>query len=76
MPKMPVISAEDLINFLIRFGFEIKSQKGSHIKLVKLSASGKQTVIIPNHRIIKKGTLRNILRYLEFSTEDFIKLYR
>ena len=33
---MPIISAKELIKFFISFGFEIKSQKGSHIKLGKV----------------------------------------
>ena len=34
------------------------SQSGSHIKM----KSGSKTVIVPNHRPIKLGTMRDVLR--------------
>jgi len=32
-PKLPVISGEDLIRVLRKFGYEIARQKGSHVRL-------------------------------------------
>ncbi len=32
-PKLPVISGEDLIRVLQKFGYEIARQKGSHVRL-------------------------------------------
>jgi predicted RNA binding protein YcfA (HicA-like mRNA interferase family) len=41
----------------------VVGQKGSHIKLRKtLEGQAKQTIIIPQHKVIKKGTLAGILR--------------
>jgi len=58
MPKLPSISGEKLVKLLIKDGFIFVSQKGSHIKLRK----DKITVIVPNHKEIRKGTLNNILK--------------
>jgi len=76
MPKLPQVSAKNLIKALRKIGFEKVSQKGSHIKLQKVTSSGKtQTVIVPNHKVIKKGTLRNgILKPLNLSVNDLKKL--
>lgn len=46
-----------------RFGFEILSQRGSHIKLRRLGPGGqKETLTIPSHSELDTGTCRAILR--------------
>lgn len=75
MPKLPQVSGKETIKALQKVGFTITSQEGSHIKLTRILRSGKQTVIVPNHKLLKKGTLRNgILRAINLSIEDFINL--
>ena len=76
MPKLPQVSARDLIKALKKIGFEKASQRGSHIKLQRKIADGKtQIIIVPNHKVIKKGTLRNgILKLLNLSVKDLEKL--
>lgn len=52
-----------MIAILHRFGFQIESQRGSHIKLRRLAPNGqKQTLTIPNHSELDTGTCRAILR--------------
>jgi len=73
MPKIPVISSKQAIKAFTKLGFSVVSQKGSHIKMK--NEKGK-TVIIPNHKQIKKGTLKKgILNPLNISVENFIKLF-
>ncbi len=74
MPKLPIISAKKLVKSLIHLGFEIKSQKGSHIKMI--NKINNQTLIIPNHNFIKKGTLKNIMRYLNLNNENLIDILK
>jgi len=63
MPKLKTLSGSEVIKILRSFAFEIQSQKGSHIKLSRLIATGeKQILIIPNHSEIDKGTLKAIYR--------------
>lgn len=77
MSKLPQVSARELIKVLEKIGFQVVSQKGSHIKLSRTIASQPQTVIVPNHKIIKKGTLRNgILKPINLSVEEFIRLLK
>ncbi|MFA6171072.1 MAG: type II toxin-antitoxin system HicA family toxin [Patescibacteria group bacterium] len=47
-----------MVKTLIKEGFELASQKGSHIKLKK----NKIIVIVPNHKELRKGTLGNIIK--------------
>lgn len=63
MPKLKILSGSEVVKILGKFGFNIQSQRGSHLKLVRLTESGeKQTLIIPNHPEIDKGTLKAIYR--------------
>jgi predicted RNA binding protein YcfA (HicA-like mRNA interferase family) len=80
MPKLKILSGSEVVKILHSFGFEIQSQKGSHLKLVRLTNAGeKQTLIIPNHPEIDKGTLKAIyrqsLKYIS-ETELFPHFYR
>lgn len=59
---MPSIyRAKDLIKALKKLDFEIISQKGSHVKLRGIVNGKIQTVIIPNHKEIARGTFSSIL---------------
>jgi len=71
MPKLPQISANELIKAFQKMGFDMVSQKGSHIKM---KDSRGRTAIIPNHKQIKPGTLKKgILSPLDISVEELIK---
>lgn len=71
MPKLPQVSAAELVSAFQKMGFEKVGQKGSHIKM--RDARGR-TAIIPNHKNIKPGTLKKgILNPLEISVEELIK---
>ena len=77
MPKLPQVSGKDTIKALRKIGFITIHQRGSHVKLSRLIDKQKQTIIVPLHKIIKAGTLRNgILKPINLPTEDFIKLLK
>ncbi len=75
MAKIPRVSAKDLIKVLNKRGFVFVSQKGSHIKLRKLTPI-RQTIIVPNHRIIRPGTLNNILKKVGITNQELIDLLK
>jgi predicted RNA binding protein YcfA (HicA-like mRNA interferase family) len=62
MPRLRRLSGKDVIQILRSFGFEVYSQKGSHIKLRRISAGGKETLTVPNHSELDTGTCRAIAR--------------
>ena len=77
MSKLPQVSGKDTIKALQKIGFVIVSQKGSHVKLARKTSDQNQTVIIPMHKILKKGTLRNgILKPINVTIDQFVKLLR
>ena len=60
--KLRRLSGSDVIAVFKTFGFEINSQRGSHVKLRRLTPEGKQTITIPNHSELDIGTLKAIIR--------------
>lgn len=75
MPKLPQISGRELVKVLLKDRWYKVSQKGSHIKLKKnLKPVGSATIIIPQHKVLKKGTLSGILKYSGLSLEKLRSL--
>ncbi|MEK7665170.1 MAG: type II toxin-antitoxin system HicA family toxin [Patescibacteria group bacterium] len=62
MPKLKVLSGNEIIKILSIFGFSIEAQKGSHVKLSRFVNSKKEVLTVPLHQEIDKGTLRAIIR--------------
>jgi len=60
MPKLKALDSKEIIKILESFGFEIHSQKGSHVKLTRRTVLQKQVLTIPNHKELKKGTVKAI----------------
>ncbi|MDO8740984.1 MAG: type II toxin-antitoxin system HicA family toxin [Candidatus Woesearchaeota archaeon] len=69
--KLPLLSAQELIRFLKKKGFEEIRQHGSH-KYFKHS-DGRAT-IVPVHsgKDIGRGLLKKILNEIDVSREDFL----
>lgn len=62
-PKLRTLSGSEIVKILESFGFVIEGQKGSHIKLIRHSDMGvKEVLLVPNHKLIAKGTLSAIIR--------------
>jgi len=68
MSKLKILSAKEIIKIFESFGFIVVGQKGSHIKMERKLKSSTQTLTIPNHKEIDRGTLgaiyRQTLRYI------------
>jgi len=54
-----VLSGADVADILIGFGFVVVAGS-KHIKLRRTRANGNETLVVPNHSPIAKGTLRVI----------------
>jgi predicted RNA binding protein YcfA (HicA-like mRNA interferase family) len=60
MPKLKTLDSKEIIKILESFGFEISSQRGSHIKMVRQTSIQRQILTLPNHKNIDKGTVKAI----------------
>jgi predicted RNA binding protein YcfA (HicA-like mRNA interferase family) len=61
MPRLPQISGRELIRLLESLGYETLRQRGSHVRLRRISAAGEHNVTVPDHKVVAKGTLNDIL---------------
>jgi predicted RNA binding protein YcfA (HicA-like mRNA interferase family) len=75
MAKLPIIKPKQLVYVLEKIGCIEKRQTGSH----KIFYYPQKRIIIPipiHNRDIKKGLLRSIIKDLDLSVEEFIKLMK
>lgn len=71
MPRLPVLSAKELIKIFEKAGYFSVRQKGSHIRMQHIN---KDPFTIPNHKTIGRGLLKKILRDSKISVEEFNNL--
>jgi len=72
MPRLPVISGRQAVAAFRRAGFEVKRQRGSHIILAK--AGFPETLSVPDHKELKPGTLRALIRKAGLTIDQFEQL--
>jgi predicted RNA binding protein YcfA (HicA-like mRNA interferase family) len=72
--KLPVISGKDAIRALERAGFVAVRQKGSHIRLKKVTSETVIKITIPLHDTLDRGTLKSIIRSAGLTVEAFVEL--
>jgi len=76
MFKFPVDAPiRKVIKALENLGFQLV-REGSHIAMVRENLDGTRTpMTIPNHRRIKRSTLRTILTQTGISREEFLEAF-
>ena len=77
MSKFPVDAPiREVVKALERLGFELV-REGSHIAMVRENPDGSRAPLtMPNHRTIKRSTLRTILTQSGISREEFLQAYK
>jgi predicted RNA binding protein YcfA (HicA-like mRNA interferase family) len=71
--KLPTdISGQDLVKVLLRVGFVVNRQRGSHIVLRRADPYAR--VVVPDHKRIRPGTLRQILTEAGLTVERLLEL--
>jgi predicted RNA binding protein YcfA (HicA-like mRNA interferase family) len=62
LAKLRVFSCQEICAILERHGFTLVRQRGSHIIMQRVTDAGTTTVPVPDHKEVKIGTLRSIIR--------------
>jgi len=70
--SLPVISGHQCIKALAKIGFYELRQKGSHVIL--RCDEPRTTVVVPDHKQLKKGLLRKIIRDAGLTVDEFNEL--
>ena len=73
MTSLPALTGNEIIKALVKAGFQIVHQKGSHVKLAHPDG---RTTVIPVHKgeSIGEGLMSKILRDVDLSEEEFASL--
>ncbi len=74
MSKLPLLTARELIKILLKNGFELKRQRGSHAFFEHTDG---RTTVIPIHagEQIDRGLLNKIIKQdLKLNVDQFLKL--
>jgi len=74
MSKLPVISGRKCVRALERAGFYLKRQTGSHLVLRRDEPFAQ--VVVPDHKVLDRGTLRAIIRQADLSVDELVSLMR
>ena len=62
-PKLKRLSGREVVTILRRLGFSVAKQRGSHVKMVRISSHGAREVLtVPAHDELDPGTLQAIFR--------------
>lgn len=72
--KLPILKTYEVLRIFLKFGFQPKRKKGSHLILTK----NNKRVVIPIHegRDVPKGTLLNIIKQSGLTKKEFLKLLK
>ena len=71
--KLPTdLSGQELVKVLLRVGFVVNRQRGSHIILRPGNPYAR--VIVPDHKRVRLGTLRQILNEAGLTVEELLRL--
>ena len=73
MGKLGVWSGEEVCRLLAQHGFVEVRRRGSHIAMQKRLPDTTITVPVPNHKDLRLGTLRSIIRQSELPRAIFEK---
>jgi predicted RNA binding protein YcfA (HicA-like mRNA interferase family) len=71
-PSLHVVSGDEAVKALVKVGFRLVRQTGSHMILRRDDPFSQVTV--PRHRVLDRGTLRAIIRQSGLSVDGFIAL--
>ena len=72
MPRLPRVSGREAVAAFERAGFHVRRRRGSHIVMVKPGFP--ETLSVPDHRQLRPGTLRALIRKAGLSVEEFLAL--
>lgn len=74
MARLPgELDGRRFLRAMVRFGWTVESQRGSHRKLVHPDRY--DFIIVAFHRTVGRNTVRRVLRYAGIDEEEFLKAF-
>jgi|GEM_PF-38018 len=76
MATLPTLKPREVLHVLLRTGFYIHHQRGSHARLFHKERPELRVTIPIHSRDLPEKTLRRILRQADLTEKEFLKLFR
>jgi len=74
MSKLRNLSGEEIVQIFLSFRFFVDKQRGSHVKIKRIKGDSKQTLVIPLHKELDRGTVSGIYKQgLRYVSEENLK---
>ncbi|MEK6959914.1 MAG: type II toxin-antitoxin system HicA family toxin [Nanoarchaeota archaeon] len=73
MMALPRVSGSEVIKTLAQLGYTADRQRGSHVRMIK---EGSESLTIPLHKELDRGTLRAIIRSAGLTVDEFNRCLR
>lgn len=70
--KLPLVSGREAVKAFEKASWVFKRHESSHMILGK--AGVRYNLSVPDHRQLKRGTLRSLIRKAGLTVDEFIKL--
>jgi predicted RNA binding protein YcfA (HicA-like mRNA interferase family) len=68
---LPVVSGREAIRVFERLGDSVVRERGSHIRLRHATDPSRKPLTVPDHRALKPGLVRHLMRDAEVDPEEF-----
>jgi len=74
MSYIPILRARDIVSVLLKIGFRVIRQKGSHIRLKHIFDATKNVSIPAHNKDVPPRILKSILNQAKIPLKEFVKL--
>ncbi|HLB46129.1 MAG TPA: type II toxin-antitoxin system HicA family toxin [Anaerolineales bacterium] len=76
MARPPVVSGREAVKAFEKIGYSVVRQKGSHIRMRDDKNERHRPLTIPDHKELKPGLLRALMRDADLTVDEFEKLIK
>jgi len=73
LTRLPALSGREVVKALRKIGYELDRQHGSHMILRQADPPFRR-LVVPDHKELRRGTLRAIIRQAGLSVPEFLEL--
>jgi len=75
-PRLPVVSGREALKAFEKIGYKVIRQRGSHIRLRDETNENHLPLTVPDHKELKPGLLRKLLRDAGLTVDEFVRLLK
>ena len=73
MTRLPALTGREAVKALGKIGYELDRQRGSHM-ILRHTDPPFRRLVVPDHKELRRGTLRAIIRQAGISVPEFLEL--